>query len=394
MEDAEERVPSRVWSSVSSRISDSPKVISIWWRRAAVGVAAAAVIAAGILVPNWGTAPGTPSSVMIAEVAEDNGSVSPVEAAGDVPSIEEQISSSRLLYADIPSSEKKSSPASSHERVVPSEVSDAILDAVPAAEESEPAVEVSGDAEVKPQATKPASASEAEEDWTDPFAGLGEEDYSTFSDHLSFFAQGNVTSNDKGDASIQRRRSTGTLSDIKTGVQEKSTSTYGVPLSFGIGAKYRFNDKLSIGTGITYSMLSRSFSGTYTEISGGTVKKQVTSDIYNEIHYIGIPLNLYFDILKSNSVQFYVYGGGAVEKGLTNKFRIFSEPDVINYHESVKGLQASAALGMGAEFKITDYLGLYIDPNVHYYFDCKQPNSVRTQKPYMFNLEVGIRFDL
>ena len=50
---------------------------------------------------------------------------------------------------------------------------------------------------------------------------------------------------------------------------------------------------------------------------------------------------------------------------------------------------------MGLEFKLSDKLGLYIDPAVRYYFHSPgQPKSVRTDKPFMFNFDAGLRFNL
>ena len=41
-----------------------------------------------------------------------------------------------------------------------------------------------------------------------------------------------------------------------------------------------------------------------------------------------------------------------------------------------------------------DSIGLYLDPSVRYYFHGNQPKSIRTDKPFMFNLDAGLRFKL
>lgn len=203
-----------------------------------------------------------------------------------------------------------------------------------------------------------------------------------------------MTSNERSGKGAEHLASSTSKVPTETGVDEKSVSAYGIPLSFGVGAKYRFSDKWSVSAAINYSLLSRSFTGTYTEVAAnGKITKSVSADITNNIHYIGIPVNVYYDVLKSNKVSFYAFGGFGVEKGLANKYRIHSQP-VINYSESVSGVQWSSALGLGLEFALNDYLGLYIDPSARYYFDCDQPRSVRTQKPFMMNLEVGLRFNI
>ena len=58
-------------------------------------------------------------------------------------------------------------------------------------------------------------------------------------------------------------------------------------------------------------------------------------------------------------------------------------------------ITGSAGLGVGVEFKITPWLGLYLDPSFRYYFRPDlQPRSLRTIQPLRFDLEAGLRFSL
>ena len=54
----------------------------------------------------------------------------------------------------------------------------------------------------------------------------------------------------------------------------------------------------------------------------------------------------------------------------------------------------SVNLGIGVEFLLGDYLGLYIDPSLRYYFDNGQPKSIRTDQPLMLGFEMGLRVKL
>jgi hypothetical protein len=67
---------------------------------------------------------------------------------------------------------------------------------------------------------------------------------------------------------------------------------------------------------------------------------------------------------------------------------------MIHHQEAVKGVQLSANAGIGVEFLLGRYVGIYIDPSVRYYFNCKQPNSIRTAQPLMLGFEMGLRFNL
>ena len=72
---------------------------------------------------------------------------------------------------------------------------------------------------------------------------------------------------------------------------------------------------------------------------------------------------------------------------------MFSSPR-ITCSEPVRKLQFSVGAGVGVEFRLSGKLGLYLDPGVRYYFPNSQPKSIRTDKPFMFNFDAGLRFSL
>ena len=180
----------------------------------------------------------------------------------------------------------------------------------------------------------------------------------------------------------------------KTTVERKnSQTTYGIPLSFGAGVKLNFNERWSLGMGLNYSLLTSRFLGKYTKVEGGTASLPIEATIRNCLHYIGIPINVYYNIINHDFINFYAYAGGAVEKCVANKYEIQTTP--MAYHEeTVKGVQLSANAGIGVEFMIGKYVGLYIDPSLRYYFSCNQPKSIRTAQPLMLGFEMGFRFNL
>ena len=58
------------------------------------------------------------------------------------------------------------------------------------------------------------------------------------------------------------------------------------------------------------------------------------------------------------------------------------------------GLQWSANVGIGLEYRFLDFMGVYVDPRLTYFFDCGQPYSVRSEQPLQFNLQMGFRFHI
>ena len=169
--------------------------------------------------------------------------------------------------------------------------------------------------------------------------------------------------------------------------------TYGIPVSAGIGVRLHFTRRWSLGMGINYTLLTSKFNGKYTKVENGTPSVPISEYVRNTQHYIGIPINAYYNIISRDFINFYAYAGGTVEKCVTNHYQIQSTP-VINHKESVKGVQLSVDAGIGVEFMLGNHVGLYLDPSLRYYFHCGQPASIRSAQPLTLGFELGLRFNL
>ena len=177
--------------------------------------------------------------------------------------------------------------------------------------------------------------------------------------------------------------------------REGTEFSFGLPVSAGIGLRYDFNPRWGIGTGVVYTNLSRSFLGDYQEVENGAFTKQLfDTDITNQQHYIGIPLNVFFNIVNTGNWNFHVRLDGMGEKLIDNHFLIHDGDGDIHLHQKANGLQFSAGAGVGVEFKFSPNIGIYFDPTIRYYFDCNQPRSLRTIQPLRMDFEAGLRFSL
>lgn len=160
-----------------------------------------------------------------------------------------------------------------------------------------------------------------------------------------------------------------------------------LPLNFAVQGLYKVNESLSIGMGVSYSYLHSKFTG---------LIDRRTYDITQHIHYIGIPVNIYYNIASRGNFQFYVNGGFSVEKGVKLRYEMksFGTERSVNTH--VKGFQYSLNGGMGAEYLIgkSKRFGIYLEPNAVYYFESKAPNCIRTEQPFQVEAELGLRFHL
>ena len=227
------------------------------------------------------------------------------------------------------------------------------------------------------------SHQESTEQWVDPFAEIMAEEAAAAkkpAGKVALRAGGIVGGNDAHIAS-RPAFSSGLPS---SGIQETSNSIYGIPVSFGISARYHFAEKLAVSAGVNWSFLSRTFKGQY---------KTEEGIFTHNLQYIGLPVSLSYDVVDSKTLLFYCYAGGSAEKAISSKYYIYDLSTSPLLSEDVPSLQYGLFGGIGVEFRVSDKLGLYADPGVKYYFPGNQPKSIRTDKPLMFSLEAGLRFN-
>lgn len=371
-ENAEEEVPASVWEGVSAGLDKAArtKVAALWWKRAGIGVAAAAAAVAAVLLvqPGDGSMDIVPASEELIAVVEQ-------DAVTEPESVE-------MAHATTPAKPSIKSDAVPSEIVTPEEI---YTDQTVTEATEETTVNVVSE------------KSEAKEKWhhydIDLSALEGQLLDPVRRPKVSLVLSGLTGTNAAQNENTKNIFKSPELPSgpTRTGVKQTSTnSTYDIPLSFGAGVRIGLSPKWSIGTGVNYSMLSRKFFGTYTQVNDlGVVENSTSSDIRNTQHYIGIPVNAYYDIVDNRNVNLYVYAGGAVEKCITDRYYILGTAMV--HKEKTQGAQLSANAGIGVGFRLGRHLGIYIDPSLRYYFDCGQPVSIRTAQPLMLGFEVGLR---
>lgn len=163
------------------------------------------------------------------------------------------------------------------------------------------------------------------------------------------------------------------------------------PVNFGLTLKYNLNEKWSLASGLTYSLLSsrlHSGSGNY------------HYDDNQRLHYLGIPLNVAYNFWQNNKFAGYISSGMLVEKNIAGS--LSSNYYIDNRLESTakesissKQLQWSVNSAIGIEYRVSDFMGIYAEPGVAYYF--KNSSEIETfykENPFNFNLRVGLRFSI
>lgn len=389
LEDGVEEVPAGVWEAVSEGLDKASrkKTVVLMWKRAAVGFGVAAALATGLVLNHGGNESMIPQQDdMIAVVESD-----PM----DNPSSEDDVFATDVMMAEV-RNVKRQAPIMVKVVDEKSEASDnlSIQEVGESLTENEPEdIQVVQDEPVAKAGNDDLTYKFKEEYEPSDWVEEKERDKVGASLVFSGIAGTNGTQARPGGAGMLRQPSISSAPP-KTGVKETSTrSIYGIPLSFGAGVKVDLNEKWSLGAGFNYTLLTRRFYGSYTKVNEqGSIEMNIQTDIRNTQNYVGVPVNLFYNIVDSRHLNFYTYAGGSVEKCVSDKYQLIGKD--ITHTEKVRGLQLSANLGIGVEFLLGDYIGLYIDPSLRYYFDNGQPASIRTAQPLMLGFEMGMRVRL
>ena len=381
LEAGQEEVPARVWDGISEGLDmvDRRRRIAAWWRRASMTAAVAAAVVVGVFLHRNDEdmmITGGTGSDMIAVVTDTPASTPvTVPEPADAPADKQEIEMSIARKAEIIAEKQITA-----------------YHAVPAPEPVVEHIAESGTTDSEPspyQKTTPTQEEYFPVDWDEEETIVNKRRIAlTFSG-----ITGSNNPNDKAKAGAIRQPSL-TKAPTRTGIAESSErNTFGIPVSFGVGVKISLDDKWSIGTGIDYTLLSRKFYGTYIKVNkNGEIGQSVYSDIRNNQHYVGIPVNVFYNILDNSHLNFYAYAGGALEKCFSDSYQLLNTSIVHN--EKVKGLQASVNAGLGVEFLAGRHLGFYVDPRIRYYFNNRQPKSIRTEQSLMAGVEMGLRIRL
>ena len=384
MQDAEEKAPRRVWRAVSSRL-DSVAAAAAWWRWAVPAFAAAALVAGLFFSGIFDRRADAPGDIQIlADAGQQSGlSVDALAQAEVLPEIIPELpapASRRVQKAPAVSGTISRTDLPAEDAEVSSVVESTEPQDITPSGKDEVSQEVKNDKEAEDIAAQWARISNEGQHRTSGLK-IG-----------SLYAQGGVGGNDSnisyGGNGISRMAPGAGSADA--GISETSASTYGVPFTIGLGVSFPVSEKLSIGTGLGYSLLTRSFTGSYT--GGG---ETYNGSIFHNVSYVGVPVNAYYKLIgtRDGLMDVYAWGGGSAEICVANNYRLVNaQSRLIN--DKAGAFQFSAALGVGIQFKVSDKLGIYLDPAVRYYFHGNQPKSVRTDKPFMFNFDAGLRFNL
>ena len=159
-----------------------------------------------------------------------------------------------------------------------------------------------------------------------------------------------------------------------------------LPVTVSVTTDFPVGNNVSLETGLSYTYLFSRFRRNDQLTYRGTLQQ----------HYIGIPVNLRYQVWQNDSWSLYLLGGVTVEKGIRSIYKqeIEQQGDVVHHIEvynRIAGLQFSAQGGAGFSYRLQNNLHLFGEPRLLYYFKNNQPMSSRTENPLIFGLNIGLR---
>ena len=383
LQNAEEEVSPRVWEGVAAGLAKKSRVVPVWsW--AAVSVAAAAAVVAAFVVFH--------SNPTISSV-ETPAAIALVEPSA--PAVVEEETSVTILEV-VPVSKKAVAATRSNQEPVVTVSFAAPVSAQAVSADVRPAtVQVKEPVRIlKRKAIAPDTDRLALVDDHSLLNQLAYAEHKPASDKgLSLLAAGHIQSNQRGEVPAMAFSKPYSAPPIGAGegIYNASPETsFLLPFSIGLGVRYNFTNRWALGTGVRYTNLGRTFVADFVSAEGIAVPQ---TDIDNHQHWLGVPLNVYYDIVNRGRWRVHGFVGGTAEFLLDNDFLVHYSPKDIHYHQNSSTPQWSLSGGLGIEFRITPRVGIYLDPNFRYYFNVEnQPRSLRTIQPLRFEMEAGVRF--
>lgn len=154
------------------------------------------------------------------------------------------------------------------------------------------------------------------------------------------------------------------------------------PISVGMQMGFHLLPKLKLSTGLVYTKVSSDF------ISGVSDTRTVSTQ---DLHYIGIPLNLSFSVWEYKGLHTYVTAGGEGAVNIKNH----TETDGEVKESKRDKMQWSTNASVGIQYDFIPQLGVYVEPGMKYYFDNgSQIENIFKDKKLNFNIQFGLRFNI
>lgn len=173
--------------------------------------------------------------------------------------------------------------------------------------------------------------------------------------------------------------------------QVENEAKHRLPIRTGILFAYHFSNRFALESGITYTRL-------ISDLREGSKANYFTSE--QKLHYVGLPINLKYQLFSWRGFELYSSAGILAEKnvsGTLHKTHYFDGNMMKGERENIKinPLQWSANASFGFQYNFSSLIGIYAEPSISYYFSNSTPiKTIYQDRPFNFHLNFGLRFSV
>lgn len=176
--------------------------------------------------------------------------------------------------------------------------------------------------------------------------------------------------------------------DQNMGKLPRTNIKHKTPVAFGLSVSRALSNRLSLHTGLVYSLL---ISDWETQASAYNTKTRQT------LHFIGLPLSLSYRIAEWKRFQLYVSTGVQTEVNLAGRLRIKQFSDdlqtgVSYTNQRMKEWQWSVNARAGISYPLIPYIQAFAEIGTAYYFDNgSETKTIYSDKAFNISPQLGLR---
>lgn len=133
-----------------------------------------------------------------------------------------------------------------------------------------------------------------------------------------------------------------------------------IPLSFGINVGRQLTSRLSVESGLTYTLLR-------TRLKYYCDGVHISRNVRNS--YIGIPLKLNYKMFERSSFSVYGTLGAAIDIPVGKQFTTRTSKPLkadVHFPHLSNRVQVSSLFGVGVQYSLSPRVGLYFEPSLRY----------------------------
>ena len=155
--------------------------------------------------------------------------------------------------------------------------------------------------------------------------------------------------------------------------ETKNSYRHDLPLTFGLTARIDLTSRMGAECGLEYTYMHSSV-------------ESMAGKLSQNLHFIGIPVRFDARVCSWNGFDMYAGIGIKAEKCVA--------ASIGHVQCEEKRIQLSAGTFAGVQYPIGRRAHLYFQPDLSYYLTKTDLITYRTENPFTFSLNAGIRFDL